>query len=613
MDNKSKYHTLYWGEYADKIISRYNLKTVKKDREYNGACPACGGQDRFRINEYNGELRVHCRQCNDFSSIYDEMRHDGVLPTEYELQNKSKLHEVVNDTADFSTFEPYHKKKGIDLLGGAMVSDNNVIVPMLNKDFERVNTQTISPNGFKKFEKDKQVTGAFAYIGGLLKGKVYIAEGYATAVSVHMSTGLPCIAAMSASGLVPIAKMMQDMRPDCTFIIAADNDKPGKDYAQKTGLPYVAPKGAEGRDWNDVMLEDGKDAVEQALKKVKLPKPLFMPIGDLEFTQPKWLIEGLLEDHTFAVCFGSPAAGKTFLTLDMALCIATGTEFHGHAVKQGSVFYIAGEGHNGFARRAAAWSKANQTPLKGVPFFKSSRSVILTEDDEVQKMLHTVTKMAETYGKPSLIVIDTLARSMGAADENSTKDMGAAIRAIDDIADEYDCTVLAVHHTGHSSNAKDRARGSSALLGAVDAEFKVERWFSEEDIPKIEVKFTKMKDAMMPEPMNFAHHICELVGADGEKTSSVVLEKIDDSKPLPGNDGKQRERNFIKVLHENKSIDDGMDEDDLRKEYYKTLPDKLKRNSKNKSYNSCKDSLLEKRIIRHEKGRIFYETNDERE
>ena len=40
MDHKSKYHTLYWGEYADKIISRYNLKTVKKDREYNGACPA---------------------------------------------------------------------------------------------------------------------------------------------------------------------------------------------------------------------------------------------------------------------------------------------------------------------------------------------------------------------------------------------------------------------------------------------------------------------------------------------------------------------------------------------------------------------------------------------
>ena len=81
-----------------------------------------------------------------------------------------------------------------------------------------------------------------------------------------------------------------------------------------------------------------------------------------------------------------------------------------------------------------------------------------------------------------------------------------------------------MHHTGHG--AKDRARGSSALLGAVDAEFKVEKWGEN----KVEVAFTKMKDATTPEPLNFIHKPVDLVDADMEEAHSVVLEKIMDSR-----------------------------------------------------------------------------------
>ena len=65
-----------------------------------------------------------------------------------------------------------------------------------------------------------------------------------------------------------------------------------------------------------------------------------------------------------------------------------------------------------------------------------------------------------------LVIIDTLARSMGAGDENSSQDMGAFIAACDQIRRATGATVLIVHHSGKSSNAG--ARGSSALLGAVD-------------------------------------------------------------------------------------------------------------------------------------------------
>ena len=72
------YEQPYWSEWSDRIITRYNMKKVSGGNakaEYHGPCPACGGTDRFRINEYQGMVKVHCRQCNDFRSITDEMKH----------------------------------------------------------------------------------------------------------------------------------------------------------------------------------------------------------------------------------------------------------------------------------------------------------------------------------------------------------------------------------------------------------------------------------------------------------------------------------------------------------------------------------------------------------
>jgi len=47
--------------------------------------------------------------------------------------------------------------------------------------------------------------------------------------------------------------------------------------------------------------------------------------------------------------------GKTFIALDMAFSVATGTPWQGHDTKQGSVVYIAAEGVQGMAQRIDAW------------------------------------------------------------------------------------------------------------------------------------------------------------------------------------------------------------------------------------------------------------------
>ena len=545
MDNKSKYPPIYWEEFSPTIINKYSLKETKKG-EFHGPCLLCGGKDRFWIyKKNNGELGVNCRQCGDFKGIFEEMRVDGALPTLQEYERAGYKYEP---TKDFKAVEPYHIRKGIELYKAKQIG-SDIVVPIVDIKGKIVNQQTITPDGKKKFQTGAPVEGNFSVIGNQLEGLCYLSEGYATAASVYQSTKRPSVFCLNSGNLPKVAKLLQEARPECKFVVAADADDAGIKAAKETGLPYRVPR-EKGWDWNDVMLKHGTLAVQKELKRVKLPKPLFVPLGELDFKAPEWLIDGMLEANTFSVCFGSPAAGKTFLVLDMALCVATGQAFHDKFVKQGTVFYIAGEGHNGFARRAAAWKKNKGVSLDGVPFFKSSRSIIITEEESVNELIDTIDGMVEQFGEPELIVIDTLARSLGAADENSTQAMGAAIRAIDSVKDAYDCTVLAVHHTGHGN--KDRSRGSSALLGAVDSEFKVEKW-SEEAPVKIEVKFTKMKDAMIPEPMNFAHAQMDLVGSDGSETTSVALLKIDDSRPSKkSNDVDRKEQ----VLEAFKSFDE---------------------------------------------------------
>ena len=67
---------------------------------------------------------------------------------------------------------------------------------------------------------------------------------------------------------------------------------------------------------------------------------------------------------------------------------------------------------------------------------------------------------------PILVIVDTLARCLGGGDENSARDMGAAITSLDHVRHAFGCAVLVLHHTGHSN--EHRERGSSALRAAAD-------------------------------------------------------------------------------------------------------------------------------------------------
>lgn len=235
---------------------------------------------------------------------------------------------------------------------------------------------------------------------------------------------------------------------------------------------------------------------------------------------PRWLIRDRLEAETLAELFGDSGVGKSFLALDMALCIASGRPWHGHKVKQTPVVYVCGEGLGGLRRRISAWAIHHQVSLAGVPIAVTRRSIPLANLQAVAALKQSIDQAVDALGDvPGLFVIDTLARNFGGGDENSTKDMSAFVEHVGlHLMDAYKAGVLLVHHTGTVD--KTRSRGSSALKGAVDAEYLVTR--REDGL--VELAATKMKDAEPPAAMQFELRPVDLpiLDDDGRPISSRV-------------------------------------------------------------------------------------------
>ena len=249
-----------------------------------------------------------------------------------------------------------------------------------------------------------------------------------------------------------------------------------------------------------------KGAAEQLnLDRVKPDdtKPLFKRIGLDAVTPPVWLVKSHIEEGTFVMVFGQSGAKKSFLVYDLACCIATGKDWHGNRVKKGAVLIIAGEGSAGLNRRLRGWEKHNQTSLKDAPLYGNERPLILTDDEDIEALILYIQERIGIDGAPSLIVVDTLARALGSADERSGADVNKLIAALTDIIQQYKCSILLVHHTGHSDAAQHRARGASELPAAVDHEFRVEPYDEAGVITGTLFTNTKSKDAALIEPVVF--------------------------------------------------------------------------------------------------------------
>ena len=238
----------------------------------------------------------------------------------------------------------------------------------------------------------------------------------------------------------------------------------------------------------------------------------------LALPQLTWLVKGVIPDAGMGVLYGDSGAGKTFVAIDLALSISRGINWQGCGVKKPTgVLYVSAEGGGGMSKRLKAYSKHHGIDLTKISMGFVTVGLNLREGD-AERVIDGCRKM-ERCDKPiGFIVMDTLNRTMGGADENASKDMGEYLDAINQIAKATGAFVLIIHHSG--KNSSQGARGHSSLRAAVDTEMSIKA----DGLIQV-LTITKSRDGETGKPFAFRREVIQL-GLDDDFdpiTSCVAL------------------------------------------------------------------------------------------
>lgn len=276
-----------------------------------------------------------------------------------------------------------------------------------------------------------------------------------------------------------------------------------------------------------------KDNTAFCQKEVKL-----FPWSSLStLERGKYLIKGLLDKGSMSVVYGESNSGKTFFALDVAAHISLGWKWRGKNTRQGRVIYIGAESGLGIADRLEAFRRYHELDEYGDIHLIPHTINLSSDHDECSMLIDKV----NAVGGAELIVIDTLARSMGSSDENSSGDMGFFIACCDKIRAETGAHVMVIHHSGKDTSKG--ARGHSSLRAAIDTEIQV---LQSDGV--ITAQVVKQRDGKVGGQFGFKLEVIEVgLDEDGDPVTSCALsgcDPVQKTKPLS-----EQKRRALSILH----------------------------------------------------------------
>ncbi len=203
------------------------MKVIKNRHQ---ACPVCGGADRFRFDDKEGRGTWFCNQCGagdglklvekvfgvsaseaagkvnavtgNLPPVAPEVMAAAEAGTEADRKAAATLAVRLLEKTRPATGNAYLTRKGFagrecltlttsHKTGGVAYRAGDVVVPLYDGTGALVNLQLINAEGLKRTLKGGQVKGACHLIDGQKQAgkRLWIAEGYATALTVHHLTG----------------------------------------------------------------------------------------------------------------------------------------------------------------------------------------------------------------------------------------------------------------------------------------------------------------------------------------------------------------------------------------------------------------------------------------
>lgn len=269
-------------------------------------CPVCGGKDRFRFDDKDGRGTWFCSQCEPHSGdglalvchafgvkpyqaacmVAPLVGFDTAQPIDAERvkchQQRAEQQQLQRQQAQQQTHQraaqlayditrqhcrvasadnQYLKVKGVlpfgslqlktpvTVNGRCTMAEGTLVIPIITGGLSSL--QFIANDGRKTFLAGGQIKGGMFPLCSQIDatGTIYIGEGFATCAAVaEDKPQSQVICAFNAGGLVEVAQIVRQSRPQAEIIILADNDLSGtgEHYARLAAIAangsYIMPE-----------------------------------------------------------------------------------------------------------------------------------------------------------------------------------------------------------------------------------------------------------------------------------------------------------------------------------------------------------------------------------
>lgn len=215
----------------------------------------------------------------------------------------------------------------------------------------------------------------------------------------------------------------------------------------------------------------------------------------------QWVIKDVIPDNTFVLIVGAKGTFKSFVAHHLLLSIASGRDTgFGKPERSGPVFYGAWEGRNQIKReRRQAWKLSRNIGDEKIPVYVMRAPLVISEEECEEFREQIRVRLRQGSDRIAGIVLDTVAKCMVGLDENSAEDMGRFVHFCDGLVDEFQCPVIALHHT--KKDGSKGGRGSGAAEAGAGSVLDTER-SDKRPVLAVSVRFHKDADER-DEPWTF--------------------------------------------------------------------------------------------------------------
>jgi len=340
---------------ADGRIHRYSASEGRDKSEWYAIFDFEDGHYFATFGSWKDSLDFK-HEFRSWKEDFDPFYFDHVLKCQAETKQRLEAEQkgaIVKAQEAFTSCSiaeshPYLDRKKVGA-HGLKIRGGELLVPVYNSSNELITFQRIFPDGSKYFFPGAPSSLGRLVLGGLDKAKrVLVAEGYATGASIHECTGECVVIAFSASNCPKVGLELSLKHKGKKFFLAGDlgADKCILEWKDRVSDEVLLPdmKGKEGKDWNDVHVQLGKEEVR---KQITIVEPLvglnYIEICQSDFPDPTFIVHNLFVDNSLNMIYSDSGVGKSRFAYELAFCLANEMDFLTKKTVQKRVCYIDGE------------------------------------------------------------------------------------------------------------------------------------------------------------------------------------------------------------------------------------------------------------------------------